>query len=1260
MTGAALGTLDGRFALLNRVAQGGMGVVYRGQDLSSGLQVAVKLLIEPEADTTRFVREARVLEQVRHPAVVEHIAHGRDAVSGAYLVLEWVPGETLRQRLHRKSLTTTEAVRLLRALADGVGALHQQGLVHRDLKPSNVMLEDSDPNRPKLLDFGLTRTTVDDEPLTRVGTLVGTPGYMAPEQARGDPNVDARADVFALGTLLFECITGRPAFPGDDPWARLAKTVLASVPALAELLPDTSQELSLLVASMLAKDPAARPRDATEVARRLEHVSLAAGVDPPYSGLGGRGRSVSTVLVVTAADPPDRVALGELAAEHGAAGDPLADGSFLLSWSSGENAQDSARRAARAGLAIRESGVTAGVCIVTSLSAGGESSERADVIDAVTRLLSDSPRPQQIVIDSATASLLGDEFTLEPTGASFVLRAEHVAADSPRMIRGRSTPTVGRQAEQRVLDAIAKDCFETPAARAVVLVGPAGIGKSRLGHELVSRLRMSYPKLEIWRAAGDSLRAGAAFGFAASALRSRVGASERDAPEHTSEQLRSFVEAQLPPPLHARAKEFLAEMCQVPMSGQVSAPLETARQDPAAMLDQIKRIWVELFRALGERSNVVFVCEDVHWADSGSLALMDALLAQLEEQPVLVVGLARPEVHERFPELWAKRGSTEIGLGPLTDKAARELVCAVFGSLPEGSDTVVKRAGGSPLFLEELLRQEPSAAATDLPVTILATLERRLAAQEPEARRVLRAGAIFGTEFPADGVRELLASASFAASVDRWLEVLVARDLIVPIGSGILEFRFRHALVREAAYALLDTEDRARTHRAAGAWLEQQGSRDSLTLAEHFERGGQAKRAATHWARAARWALFSGDAQAVERWAERAVRAGITGAERGELEMHLAHARTWMGAQIRAREAARAALELLPEGSGRWCDAAVVAAEVEGTLGDAAGVQDIWRRVAVANEHVAPSALAVARARVVTELRRVGDMEGAGVASAIIRREEVRGDDLRGRAFLERLDAEEAFYAGRLADQLRRQAVTAELFEQAGDERWAARELANLGYTFGLVGSLAQSEQTLQKAIGFGRTLGMEMLVRVCEHNLGMTIARLGRLDEAREIELRASDFLEQSRLGRLAGFSRLYLARIELWRGDTDAALAQAERALELFSRSAPIVVPYVSAVIAEAHRLSNRAELAVQESERALRALASHGSTGEGESFIRLTGARALHTAGDLEAARAAIQSAREYVLTQAATLPEDVKRGFCSNIEEHKHTLTFAAEW
>jgi eukaryotic-like serine/threonine-protein kinase len=289
----------GPYQVVSKLGEGGMGEVYRARDTKLGRDVAVKLLpprfsADPER-VARFEREARTLASLNHPRIAQ-VYSLEAADDRLVLVLEFVPGMTLADRLTRGPLPVREALGLGRQIAEGLDAAHERGIVHRDLKPANVQVTPA--GQVKILDFGLAKALAgedgdetSDSPtitagLTRLGAVVGTPGYMSPEQARGTPT-DKRADVWAFGCLLYECLTGERAFGGTTASAAIA-AVLEGEPDSTKLPAGTPPDVRRVLRRCLQKDPRRRLRD---IGDAISDLDPDRGEASPAPGSGRHPRS---------------------------------------------------------------------------------------------------------------------------------------------------------------------------------------------------------------------------------------------------------------------------------------------------------------------------------------------------------------------------------------------------------------------------------------------------------------------------------------------------------------------------------------------------------------------------------------------------------------------------------------------------------------------------------------------------------------------------------------------------------------------------------------------------------------------------------------------------------------------------------------------------------------------------------------------------------------------------------------------------------
>jgi len=289
------GTQVGEYTIERKLGEGGMGTVYAGVQPLIGKQVAIKVVAalwaRNEQVTKRFLEEARAVNQIRHPHIIDIFSFGILPDGRPYFVMEFLQGESLEDALVTGHVTGREIVVLMRQLCDALAAAHAAGFVHRDLKPENLWIARL-PNQEvslKVLDFGIAKNlSMPDSKMTTDGQILGTAQYMAPEQAMASP-VDGRTDVYALGVILYRILTGVLPFDGASAYAVVTKHVTEAPVPLSRLRP-IQPALEAVVLDCLAKDPAQRPQTVGDLWLRLEpELEEWAGpaVAPP-------GRSAST------------------------------------------------------------------------------------------------------------------------------------------------------------------------------------------------------------------------------------------------------------------------------------------------------------------------------------------------------------------------------------------------------------------------------------------------------------------------------------------------------------------------------------------------------------------------------------------------------------------------------------------------------------------------------------------------------------------------------------------------------------------------------------------------------------------------------------------------------------------------------------------------------------------------------------------------------------------------------------------------------
>lgn len=317
-----------KYRLIEPIGEGGMGAVWRAQNVGLRREVAIKLLrreAPDEASIERFRREAHLSASIQHPNVIDVLDFGVANDGTPFLVMELLRGESLADRLHAAERPTTDdVVRWISEALEGLAVVHDAGIIHRDLKPANLFLaREGDRVVTKVLDFGLSRSTTQSDDgvpvvsLTKTHQFLGTPYYMSPEQVRSAKDLDVRSDLFSVGVILYEALAGVRPFDGPNATAIIASIVADDPRPLSELRPDLPRSIVAVVHHALARDPDERFGDARAMRRALLDASLAsssgdratAPTDPRLAGSGDRARVRSAsapapVLPQAIASPP--------------------------------------------------------------------------------------------------------------------------------------------------------------------------------------------------------------------------------------------------------------------------------------------------------------------------------------------------------------------------------------------------------------------------------------------------------------------------------------------------------------------------------------------------------------------------------------------------------------------------------------------------------------------------------------------------------------------------------------------------------------------------------------------------------------------------------------------------------------------------------------------------------------------------------------------------------------------------------------------
>ena len=1249
MVRGSLGTLR----IEGLIGKGGMGAVYRAVG-ADGSPVALKVLLPQtgeaaEQHARRFAREARI--RIDHPNVVRVIDAGVDGES-PWIAFELLEGWSLRQRLRARGvLSVQEALDLAVQACRGLAAAHALGVVHRDVKPGNVFLCEN--GTVKLVDFGVARWSEVDPDLTADRRIVGTPSYLSPEQARGDADVDARADIWAIGLILYEGLTGKKPFSRKSTVGTMLAVVLEEPPPLELVRKGLPRSLVEVVNRCLTKDRDRRFASAAELLEALltidateeayEPLDLPITVDMPEetrATLDVRSQTrvmaegeARVVAVLLAEGVRDAAAIERAVSERDGIFIPLLGRGRAIGLFGGEAWEgDEVIRAASAALVARDAAKWVSVAPGHAQAAG--QAIAGDAVEAAEHGC--AAKLAGVALAGDAGRLLRGGFDVREIGRGL---AELTAARRPywplESQPEGAGPTVGRDAEvARMKQALDRVLGGHTAG--LVVIGPSGIGKSRLRFEAERLIEELPTYVKVLSGRAEPLRREQAYALFRGVLegRARLGSMLRgwpridsEAPEgERQEGVRVLVRDVIDDPRAAEeVASFIGDLVRVPMPE--TEALGAARRDPQLMADRLHMACADYLEAACERGPVALLLDDLQWADEQSLTVVEEI-ATLGDLPLWVVGTARPEVEDRFPGRFAHAPFERLVLGGLAREAIDTLATAIAGQhlAPELVSAVAERTSGNPLFVEQIVTELRERDLLDEPpgvlplsLTIEAAVQSRLDQLPREEKELLKRAAVLARPFGAEDLAGL--GVPDAATL---LASLVRRDLLS--GRSRLrrgqnrEYRFRSTLIADVASRMLTDEVRMDLHRRAAEMLASRDNVEPEELARHYEGGGEPTLAAERYADAAIAAARRGDSHTVLRCSERALALAVPAARRFALHMARADALRFLGRRGDQMPELEAALGLA-EGDRELAQVLIEHAVFASRTGD---TPTALRAAQEAVDHARSCGdtelLAMARGRAAFALVIAGRHREAEAALAEAEAIAERASP-RVRAFVSEFRGLLANALGDLGMQVEAYGEAVRQYEAVGDVRRAAGAEGNVADAYNRVGAYSEAEVALRATVEKCRRVGNHLVEAYAMVNLGYALAMQDRHEEATAVIEEARRRAQITRDVRLDLFARVYLTRTRLSvareRGDASrvvvALVAEADSAAEEASRlGLPSIRALALSLAARGLLDLGDSARALDRSSEALRIRDELGSLEEDEGGVFLTHVRALTAAG------------------------------------------------
>ena len=956
-------TVSGKYEILEKLGQGGMGVVYKAEDKKLNRLMALKffpfdITIDPE-DKHRFIQEAQTASKLDHPNICT--IHGIDETEEGqlYIAMSFYEGENLKERIKRGPLPIDDLISILLQIVQGLEKAHQEDIVHRDVKPSNIMI--TRDGAVKILDFGLAKLQGGTK-ITQTAAILGTIPYMSPEQTQGQ-EVDQRTDVWSTGVVLYKALTGQLPFKGTAAVSIINAIMNKSPIPPMELRKDIPEELERIVYKCLRKDKKERYDSAAKLFADLENLKRALALGAKNGILKEERepirketeRRLATVAFIEITgiyemmgnkDPEEMsslldpcLKLIDTVFEKYSGHVNKVTGNTLMGFFGVPVAvENTPRKAVNAAIEIRNGlsrlkkqlkatgpldariGINTGM-VIAGMDGRAEKegySIMGETVNIASRLMDFSTKGK-IYVGSLTHRYTRDEFDYGQSATVTVQdETEGVQAYELLSVKEKLLQIHDRKERMIFSDMVGRDReidkLEFHVLKAlngegsiVNVIGEAGIGKSRLIAELGKKESITKVNYIIGRAL--SIGRNLSFYPIIDILKMWAQVKEDDSPRTVSQKIEAAIR-DIHPEGVAETFPFIARLMGIKLTGAYAE--RAAGIEGEALEKLILKSLRELVIQSTTRRPLVIVLEDLHWADSTSIELIESLYRIVESHPVLFINVFRPNFKETSDKLQRKireryeTKSIEIHLDPLNENQCEDLIENLLKSkdIPERIKRLITlRAEGNPFFVEEIIRSlidenileisrgrfklTKNIDSVVIPETIKDLLMSRIDKLDEGTNSLLKIASVIGRSFFLKILRDV---AKNIQDVDEKIEFLKDSQLILERKRmEEVEYLFKHALVQEVTYESILLKKRKELHLKIAASIESIFS-DRLPvfygfLAFHYSLGENLEKAREYLTKAGEEALKAAASSEALNYCQQALRLYFEQAGKKDMEV---------------------------------------------------------------------------------------------------------------------------------------------------------------------------------------------------------------------------------------------------------------------------------------------------------------------------------------------------------------------------------------